>query len=169
MPTHELTHTLPQKVERRRRETINEGINELAKIVPGSEKNKGAILSRAVSYIQKLLDDNNQNIDKWTFEKLITEQAINDLSAKLTRAWNEKEFWKRAARDAGVNMDAALANLGLELEGVVVANANADADADAANDAQINGKTERAQGVEDLGDEHHAQDPESSQAPDLGV
>lgn len=61
-------------------------------------------------------DDANQNINKWTFEKLITEQAINDLSNKLTRGWNEKEFWKRVAREAGVDMDAAIANLAIELD-----------------------------------------------------
>jgi hypothetical protein len=42
---------LVPKVERRRRETINEGINEIAKIVPGCEKNKGSILARAVQFI----------------------------------------------------------------------------------------------------------------------
>ncbi|KAI9672111.1 MAG: basic helix-loop-helix protein [Alyxoria varia] len=94
-----------KEVERRRRETINEGINELAKIVPGCEKNKGSILARAVQYIQKLQEDASQNIDKWTFEKLVTEQAIGDLSSKLQRAWQEKEAWKRVAREAGVEVD----------------------------------------------------------------
>jgi len=50
-------------------------INKLTKIVPGSEKNKGAILSRAVAHIQKLQDDGNKTIDEWTFEKLVTEQG----------------------------------------------------------------------------------------------
>lgn len=56
-------------VERRRRETINEGINELAKIVPGCEKNKGSILQRAVSFITQLRENETQNIEKWTLEK----------------------------------------------------------------------------------------------------
>lgn len=84
--------------------------------MPGAEKNKGAILTRAVQWIQKLQDDASQNIDKWTFEKMVTEQAINDLSGKLSRAWNEKEFWKRIASEHGVDMEAANANLALELE-----------------------------------------------------
>lgn len=95
-----------KEVERRRRETINEGINELAKIVPGCEKNKGSILARAVQYIQKLQDDAGENIDKWTFEKLVTEQALADLSEKLSRAWREKEAWKKAAEECGVDVEA---------------------------------------------------------------
>lgn len=70
------------------------------------------MLQRAVQYIAKLQDEATSNIDKWTFEKLITEQAINDLSSKLARAWAEKEAWKRLAREAGVDVDAADLGLG---------------------------------------------------------
>ena len=98
-----------KEVERRRRETINEGINELSKIVPGCEKNKGSILQRAVTYIQALKENESQNIEKWTLEKLLTEQAVNELSTsndklkkELTRAYNELESWKRVATDAGL-------------------------------------------------------------------
>ena len=59
-------------MERRRRETINEGINELAKIVPGNEKNKGSILQRAIAFITQLKENEAQNIEKWTLEKLLT-------------------------------------------------------------------------------------------------
>ncbi|KAI4785735.1 hypothetical protein E4T44_14035, partial [Aureobasidium sp. EXF-8845] len=72
-------------VERRRRETINEGINELAKIVPGCEKNKGSILQRAVQFITQLKENESQNIEKWTLEKLLTEQAIAELSGSCDR------------------------------------------------------------------------------------
>ena len=82
--------------------------------MPGNERNKGSILARAVSYIQKLHEEASQNIDKWTFEKLITEQAIADLSAKMERSWAEKEAWKRVAREAGVDVDSV--NLGLDPE-----------------------------------------------------
>ena len=99
-------------VERRRRETINEGINELAKIVPGCEKNKGQILARAVQFITQLKDNETQNIEKWTLEKLLTEQAIAELSsscdklkAECQRAWTECEQWKKAAQTAGVSID----------------------------------------------------------------
>ncbi|KAI7828719.1 hypothetical protein BC939DRAFT_380747, partial [Gamsiella multidivaricata] len=43
-----------KEVERRRRETINAGINDLAQMIPNSDKNKGSILRQAVKYIQEL-------------------------------------------------------------------------------------------------------------------
>ena len=95
-------------VERRRRETINEGINELAKIVPGCEKNKGSILQRAVAFITQLKENEQQNIEKWTLEKLLTEQAIAELSqsndklkSECERMYREVETWKKAAQNAG--------------------------------------------------------------------
>jgi bHLH factor len=104
--TQKLTKDL---VERRRRETINEGINELAKIVPGCEKNKGSILQRAVQFITQLKENETQNIEKWTLEKLLTEQAIAELSAsndklkaECERAWREVETWKKTCQSAGL-------------------------------------------------------------------
>jgi bHLH factor len=97
-------------VERRRRETINEGINELAKIVPGCEKNKGSILQRAVAFITQLKENEAQNIEKWTLEKLLTEQAIAELSGSVDklkneceRAWREAETWKKTCQSAGLD------------------------------------------------------------------
>lgn len=96
-------------MERRRRETINEGINELAKIVPGCEKNKGSILQRAVQFITQLKENESQNIEKWTLEKLLTEQAIQELSQsndklkqEVDRLYREKEMWKSIAESAGL-------------------------------------------------------------------
>ncbi|GAB7365701.1 hypothetical protein MBLNU230_g7040t1 [Neophaeotheca triangularis] len=109
---HKVRRDNHKEVERRRRETINEGINELAKIVPGCEKNKGSILSRAVAFIQQLKENETQNIEKWTLEKLLTEQAIQELSsscdklkAECQRAWAEAEHWKLRAGEAGVDVD----------------------------------------------------------------
>lgn len=100
---------LTYPVERRRRETINEGISELSKIVPGCEKNKGSILQRAVSFITQLKENEAQNIEKWTLEKLLTEQAIAELSAsndklkaECERAWREVETWKKTCQSAGL-------------------------------------------------------------------
>lgn len=108
-------------VERRRRETINEGINELAKIVPGCEKNKGSILARAVQFITQLKENETQNIEKWTLEKLLTEQAIAELSSscdklksECQRAWTECEQWKKAAQKAGVSIEDAKASADAE-------------------------------------------------------
>ncbi|KAF2454420.1 hypothetical protein BDY21DRAFT_103380 [Lineolata rhizophorae] len=98
-----------KEVERRRRETINEGINELAKIVPGCEKNKGSILQRAVQFITQLKENEQANIEKWTLEKLLTEQAITELSnsceklkSDCQRAWDEKEAYRRACEKHGI-------------------------------------------------------------------
>lgn len=100
-------------VERRRRETINEGINELAKIVPGCEKNKGSILQRAVTYITQLRENEAKNIEKWTLEKLLTDQAISELSAandKLKseneQAWGEAKRWENECRARDLNVKA---------------------------------------------------------------
>ena len=99
-------------VERRRRETINEGINELAKIVPGCEKNKGSILQRAVQFITQLKENESQNIEKWTLEKLLTDQAIAELSTTAekfktdyTNAYAELQVYKRACEKAGIVLD----------------------------------------------------------------
>jgi len=106
---HKVRKDNHKEVERRRRETINEGINELAKIVPGCEKNKGSILQRAVSFITQLKENEAQNIEKWTLEKLLTEQAIAELSAsndklkaECERAWREVETWKKTCQSAGL-------------------------------------------------------------------
>ncbi|KAK9464324.1 hypothetical protein V1512DRAFT_128296 [Lipomyces arxii] len=106
---HKVRRDNHKEVERRRRETINEGITELAKIVPGCEKNKGSILQRAVQYIQQLKENESVNIEKWTLEKLLTEQAINELSssneklkAEVERAWREADAWKKTCAGAGI-------------------------------------------------------------------
>ncbi|KAF8574537.1 hypothetical protein K439DRAFT_1372136, partial [Ramaria rubella] len=89
-----------KEVERRRRGNINEGINELARIVPNGsgEKAKGAILNRAVQYIHHLKENEARNIEKWTLEKLLMDQAMGDLQAQLEdirRLWDEE----RQAKD----------------------------------------------------------------------
>ncbi|SGY54146.1 BQ5605_C006g03845 [Microbotryum silenes-dioicae] len=85
-----------KEVERRRRETINEGINELKNIVPGCEKNKGSILSRTVQYIQQLKDreatlkDKEATlIEKWTLEKLLSDQTTSDLKREVEKLREE--------------------------------------------------------------------------------
>ena len=107
--THSRIALTRLSVERRRRETINEGINELAKIVPNCEKNKGSILQRGVQYITQLKENETRNIEKWTLEKLLTDQAIAELSSsverlknELTAAYKEAERWKKTCLDAGL-------------------------------------------------------------------
>jgi hypothetical protein len=90
-------------VERRRRETINEGINELAKVIPGSDKNKGAILQSAVSYIAELLNKQHS----WENERATLDIAIKELATRndkmresMEQAWAESAKWQKRCRDA---------------------------------------------------------------------
>ena len=99
-------------VERRRRETINEGINELAKIVPGCEKNKGSILQRAVNYIMDLKRQQDDFVDKRTLEKVVLEQALAELTNQnevykegMQKAWQENEKLKARLRSHGIGED----------------------------------------------------------------
>lgn len=93
-----------KEVERRRREAINLGIKELASLIPTTDTNKAQILQRAVEYIKRLKENENNNIEKWTLEKLLTEQAVSELSAsneklkqELERAYREIEHLKNTS------------------------------------------------------------------------
>ncbi|KAF7297318.1 BHLH domain-containing protein [Mycena indigotica] len=91
-----------KEVERRRRGNINEGINELGRIVPSGsgEKAKGAILARAVQYIHHLKENEARNIEKWTLEKLLMDQAMGDLQVQLDeirRMWEEERLGRQRA------------------------------------------------------------------------
>lgn len=95
-----------KEVERRRRESINQGIKELAALIPTNDTNKAQILQRGVEYIKRLKENENNNIEKWTLEKLLTEQAVSELSAsneklkqELERAYREIEHWKKLAKE----------------------------------------------------------------------
>ncbi|EJD05270.1 uncharacterized protein FOMMEDRAFT_80131 [Fomitiporia mediterranea MF3/22] len=95
-----------KEVERRRRGNINEGINELARIVPNGtgEKAKGAILSRSVQYIHHLKENEARNIEKWTLEKLLMDQAMGDLQAQLEdmRRMYQEELHRREKAEAEI-------------------------------------------------------------------
>lgn len=97
-------------VERRRREAINEGINALAAVVPGCEKNKGAILQRSVVYINELKSQVTENNQKKIMEKAVLEQALQEfqelntsMSSQLKSALQENDLLKRRLKDAGVD------------------------------------------------------------------
>lgn len=104
---HKLRRENHKQVERRRRETINEGINEIARIVPGCEKNKGSILQRAAVYIRQLKEAEAATVEKWTLEKLLTDQAISELNrqvellkSELDRTRLENSYLKRELESA---------------------------------------------------------------------
>lgn len=93
-----------KEVERRRRETINKGIDDLGKVVPDCDKHKGQILQRAVDYIKALKEKEETLMKQLTLEKLISEQSVNELSstnkslkAELAQAWKELDHYKRQA------------------------------------------------------------------------
>ncbi|KAH8092194.1 hypothetical protein BXZ70DRAFT_951658 [Cristinia sonorae] len=98
-----------KEVERRRRGNINEGINELGRIVPNGsgEKAKGAILNRAVQYIHHLKENEARNIEKWTLEKLLMDQAMGDLQSQLEEM---RRLWE-GERQARQSLEAELQRL----------------------------------------------------------
>ena len=64
------------------------------------EKAKGAILARAVQYIHHLKENEARNIEKWTLEKLLMDQAMGDLQAQLEemkRLWEEERARRERA------------------------------------------------------------------------
>ncbi|KAJ2715025.1 basic helix-loop-helix protein [Coemansia spiralis] len=80
---HRVRRDSHKEVERRRREVINGGIDRLAELVPGAEKNKGRIIAQAAEYIHRLRTTEEKNIEKWTIEKLLADQAIAELTAQV--------------------------------------------------------------------------------------
>ncbi|KAI1611941.1 hypothetical protein EDD36DRAFT_270153 [Exophiala viscosa] len=97
-----------KEVERRRREVINEGIENIAKIVPGTEKNKGAILQRTCQYITELQNEKASHLN----ERATFDVALKELTNRLDRmkesartAWAESNKWQQRCRDAGLHFD----------------------------------------------------------------
>ena len=84
-----------KEVERRRRDTINFGIGELAKIVPECDKNKGSIVHKAADYIKYLQRTNLVTIEKWRDEKKETDDKIKSLQEQVERLERELEAAKR--------------------------------------------------------------------------
>ncbi|ODV64396.1 centromere-binding kinetochore protein, partial [Ascoidea rubescens DSM 1968] len=94
-----LTH---KEVERRRRENINAGLMELASLLPTQEPNKTQILRKAVEYIRRLKENETNNVEKWTLEKLLTDQAVAELGSsndklkiELEKTYRELESYKK--------------------------------------------------------------------------
>ena len=95
-------------VERRRREVINEGIENIAKLVPCVEKNKGAILQRTCQYITELQQKETSFIN----ERATFEIALKELTNRLERmkesarsAWAETVKWQQRCREAGLHFE----------------------------------------------------------------
>lgn len=97
-----------KEVERRRREVINEGIENIAKMIPTSEKNKGAVLQNACRFIQELQAkvasfDNERNVFEITQQELTRRNQM--LKDSASRAWVETAKWMARCREAGLQFD----------------------------------------------------------------
>ncbi|RMZ83762.1 hypothetical protein DV738_g1041, partial [Chaetothyriales sp. CBS 135597] len=95
-------------VERRRREVINEGIETIAKIVPGTEKNKGAILQRTAQYIAELQEQAQKfGNERATFDIALKELTSRNerLKASVQHAWAESRKWQKRCQEAGLQFD----------------------------------------------------------------
>lgn len=102
-----------KEVERRRRENINMAINSLSGLLPVKESSKAAILSRAAEYIQKLKETENANIEKWTLQKLLSEQTASQLSrtneklqVELANAFKEIDFLKNLLKKNNIQYES---------------------------------------------------------------
>lgn len=99
-------------MERRRREAINEGINEISRIVPNCDKNKGAILQRAIEYICHLHDEKKNLTERWEQTNMTTTHAISEIStqnsklkAEVNRRGGIALKWIQRCREAGLEFD----------------------------------------------------------------
>ncbi|CAO3569851.1 unnamed protein product [Mortierella alpina] len=91
---HRVRRDNHKEVERRRRETINAGINDLAKLIPNSEKNKGSILKQAVRYITSIQAD----IERLTNEANHME-AANAATRELEKALLDKALVEKSVAE----------------------------------------------------------------------
>ncbi|KAG2416136.1 hypothetical protein HFD88_007328 [Aspergillus terreus] len=109
---HQIRKNNHKEVERRRREAINEGINQIARLVPNCDKNKGAILQRAIEYICQLHEEKKAMSDRWEQNNMTTTHAINEISsqnsklkAEVNRRGDIALKWLQRCRDAGLEFD----------------------------------------------------------------
>jgi transcriptional regulator CBF1 len=87
---------------------INDGIENIASLVPGNEKNKGAILGRTASYIEEL----QAQVGKFETERATLDAAIKELTKRvensrdtIKQAYAEANKWQQRCRDAGLSFD----------------------------------------------------------------
>ena len=112
------------------------------------EKAKGAILSRAVQYIHHLKENEARNIEKWTLEKLLMDQAMGDLQAQLEevkRRWEEETMLRSRAEaelEALKNMNGISGNTSKE-DGAVGTKRRSTDDKDGASKSQATADGER--------------------------
>ncbi|WWC62753.1 uncharacterized protein I303_105350 [Kwoniella dejecticola CBS 10117] len=113
-----------KEVERRRRENINDGINEIAQLIPGGldKQGKGTLLKRAAAYLVDLVDKirvGQEELGKKDAEKVDLENQIAHLTLQLQeerdRSMRFETSW-REAEDRSASSNFELERLRAELE-----------------------------------------------------
>ncbi|KAK4684380.1 hypothetical protein P7C73_g5798, partial [Tremellales sp. Uapishka_1] len=114
-----------KEVERRRRENINDGINEIARLVPNlteKQMGKGTVLRRAAEYISELKDKieridedaQKRDVEKAELEKELDHTQIR-LSDERGRSLRYETSW-REAEDRAASSQFELERVKTELE-----------------------------------------------------
>ncbi|KAG8867033.1 basic helix-loop-helix protein [Serendipita sp. 405] len=95
-----------KEVERRRRGNINEGINELARIIPNGhgDKAKSAVLRRAVDYLHQLKESEQKTMERWTMEKLTHEQVVGEWAARYKECAEQLEVERERREELEVEV-----------------------------------------------------------------
>ncbi|GAA5929381.1 uncharacterized protein JCM15063_004136 [Sporobolomyces koalae] len=99
-----------KEVERRRRETINAGLDALAALLPPPpppppgtlrpvKPNKSEILGQGINYIQQLKRQQQAESNKTTLEKLLKDQEIKKCQQELDKLREENERLKQRVED----------------------------------------------------------------------
>lgn len=109
---HQIRKNNHKEVERRRREAINEGINQIARLVPNCDKNKGAILQRAIEYICQLQEEKKHIDERFEQHSITTSHAISEigssnqkLKSEIGRRNHIALKWLQRCREAGLEFD----------------------------------------------------------------
>ncbi|WVQ96493.1 hypothetical protein IAU59_003598 [Kwoniella sp. CBS 9459] len=126
-----------KEVERRRRENINDGINEIAQLIPGGleKQGKGNLLKRAATYIIEMSEKvarADEEAGKREAEKLDLEAQLAHLQAQLrdehARSLRFETSW-REAEDRAASSNFELERLKAEVEELKAASIPVDEEA----------------------------------------
>lgn len=72
-----------KNVEKKRRETINDGIKRLANLVPNPDKNKSRIINQAADYIERILEEGRGQRERATGERVALEKEVRELREEV--------------------------------------------------------------------------------------